>query len=206
MRLAVERWTSSATAPGKDCLTASISAAAPISLPSAERMRPRECGARRRMPSGRTSTSSGRTMISSPPKLRLSATGASGTALGAVRQEEAQHCQREIAEFRRDSRARRAPRRRAPHRCDLRSACSDTSIRRDHRLDHHANRLMQMHEGGRGSPAADLQDMRRRSDAGRIHKERSAGAQLQPSVDHQIDIPSLRAAEAARAGTSERRV
>ena len=54
MCLASERWTSSATAPGKACFTASISAAAPTSLLSADRMWPVRIRRTARLPSGRT--------------------------------------------------------------------------------------------------------------------------------------------------------
>ena len=58
------------------------------------------------------------------------------------------------------------------------------AIRGDYPLDHDAHRLVKVHEGGRGPPPADLQDMRVEEAAwARLIKGYLRGAELQPSID-----------------------
>ena len=67
------------------------------------------------------------------------------------------------------------------------------AIRGDHRLHHHAHRLVQMHEGGRGPPPADLQNMRVEESArAGLVESYLRGPEPQPSVDDQLDAPRFR--------------
>ena len=113
-----------------------------------------------RTPSGRTSTSSGRTDDLFPAEIETERDRRLDDRSCAVRQEKAQHRQCEVAEFRAIAVLGEplAGKRRVG--AIFQVALGHGDVRRDHRLDHRANRLVQMHEGGRGPPTADLQDMR----------------------------------------------
>ena len=130
-----------------------------------------------------------------------------GDRFGAVRQEEAQHRQCQVAEFRaiavlaeplagqrrvdaifQDPLGHRARPPRSPPRPP-------------------ANRLVQMHEGGRGPPTADLQNMRveEAPRAGFI-KSDLRGPETQSSVDDQLDPTRFRRLRKCARRQTERRV